>query len=97
MDATLLGMLGDLSYATCPEFQRRRGLLIIPRQDVFAQPLFVVLALLPQQRDELLQRNAFGLADLHAMKQTQKHPVIVHEEDHFPDGLLLKLQQHLAR
>ena len=84
MDVTVLGMLSDLLYASRPEFQRGRCLLIIARLDIFAQPFFVVLALLTQQCDVLFQRDAFGLANLHAMKQGQKHSVIVHDENHFP-------------
>ena len=45
MDTARLGMLGDLLYTCCPQFQRSRGLLIIARLDIFAQPFFVVLAL----------------------------------------------------
>jgi hypothetical protein len=84
VDMTVLGMLSDLLYTSRPEFQRGRCLLIIARLDILAQPFLVVHALLTQSFDVLFQRDAFGLANLHALKQRQKHPVIAHDVNHFP-------------
>jgi len=74
INVAVLGVPGDLFDASRLKFQRGKCLLIIARLDIFAQPLFVVPALLTQEFDVLFQGDTFRLTNQHAMKQGQNIP-----------------------